>query len=126
MKILVANIHHIRHEEVPEPIIFQKDASLYILAQEINKLNGDMRHMRQKIAMQQGSFDRLIDHLPVGVMVINENREVVLHNEAMDRLLETTIVTEKHPYIDDIKTYELTRMIEHTFRYRKSHHQEIQ
>lgn len=126
LKILVANIHHIRHEEVPEPIIFQKDASLYILAQEINKLNGDMRHMRQKIAMQQGSFDRLIDHLPVGVMVINENREVVLHNEAMDRLLETTIVTEKHPYIDDIKTYELTRMIEHTFRYRKSHHQEIQ
>ncbi|MDG2978668.1 two-component sensor histidine kinase [Latilactobacillus curvatus] len=126
LKILVANIHHIRHEEVPEPIIFQKDASLYILAQEINKLNGDMRHMRQKIAMQQGSFDRLIDHLPVGVMVINENREVVLHNEAMDRLLETTIVAEKHPYIDDIKTYELTRMIEHTFRYRKSHHQEIQ
>ncbi|WP_208422261.1 two-component system histidine kinase PnpS [Latilactobacillus fragifolii] len=126
LKILVANIHHIRHEEVPEPIIFQKDASLYVLAQEINKLNGDMRHMRQKIAMQQGSFDRLIDHLPVGVMVVNENREVVLHNEAMARLLETTIAAEKHPYIDDIKTYELTRMIEHTFRYRKSHHQEIQ
>ncbi|KRM20674.1 two-component system histidine kinase PnpS [Latilactobacillus graminis] len=126
LKVLVANIHHIRHKEVPEPIIFKKDASLYVLAQEINKLNGDMRFMRQKIAMQQGSFDRLIDHLPVGVMVINENREVVLHNEAMGTLLETKIAADKHPYIDDIKTYELTRMIEHTFRYRKSHHQEIQ
>lgn len=126
LKILVANIHHIRHEEVPEPIIFQHDASLYVLAEEINKLNGDMRHMRQKIAMQQGSFDRLIDHLPVGVMVINEARQVVLHNEAMETLLETQIEGHKHPYIDDIKTYELTRMIEHTFRHRRSHHQEIQ
>lgn len=126
LKILVANIHHIRYEETPEPIIFQKDASLYVLAHEVNQLNKDMRHMRQKIAIQQGSFDRLIDHLPVGVMVINENRQVVLHNEAMGQLLETTIETQKHPYIDDIKTYELTRMIEHTFRYRRSHHQEIQ
>ncbi|WP_076647538.1 two-component system histidine kinase PnpS [Latilactobacillus sakei] len=126
LKILVANIHHIRYEETPEPIIFQKDASLYVLAHEVNQLNKDMRHMRQKIAIQQGSFDRLIDHLPVGVMVINENRQVVLHNEAMGQLLETAIEPQKHPYIDDIKTYELTRMIEHTFRYRRSHHQEIQ
>lgn len=126
LKILVANIHHIRHEELPEPIIFQRDASLYVLADEINKLNGDMRHMRQKIAIQQGSFDRLIDHLPVGVMVINEARQVVLHNEAIGELLETQIEDRKHPYIDDIKTYELTRMIEHTFRHRRSHHQEIQ
>ncbi|MEJ1306712.1 ATP-binding protein [Latilactobacillus sakei] len=59
-------------------------------------------------------------------MVINENRQVVLHNEAMGQLLETAIEPQKHPYIDDIKTYELTRMIEHTFRYRRSHHQEIQ
>lgn len=125
LKILVLNIHRIRHEKLPEPIIFQKEASFYILSQEINKLNGDMRQLRNHLAIQQASFNRLIDHLPLGVMVINQSRQVVLHNQAMSQILDIDIQHYKHSYLDDIRTYGLTKMIEHTFKHEKSQHQEI-
>jgi two-component system phosphate regulon sensor histidine kinase PhoR len=40
--------------------------------------------------------------------------------------LDENISNEIHPFIEDVKTYSLSRMIEHTLKKNKNHHREIQ
>jgi len=50
----------------------------------------------------------------------------LMHNQAMASLLDANISNDIHPFIEDVKTYSLSRMIEHTLRKNKNHHREIQ
>ncbi|KRM72349.1 two component sensor transduction histidine kinase [Lacticaseibacillus brantae DSM 23927] len=123
---LTMNLQRTRQHAAPEPVIVNPNEPLGPLAEEVNLLNTEMGHLRQKVALRQVSFDRLINHLPLGVMLIDTDREVVLSNEAMGSMLGHPIEAHRHPYVDDVKTYALARMIEHTFRNEKTHHQELE
>ena len=122
---LTSNLRRIRRREAPEPVIVDPDMPLWPLAEEVNLLSAEMDHLRQKVALRQVSFDRLINHLPLGVMLIDTDREVIMSNAVMGALIGHPIAKNRHPYVDDIKTYGLARMIEHTFRNQKTHHQEL-
>lgn len=121
----VANLNRIRHQKQPEPVILAPRSPIYPLVEAVNRLGSEVVHLRQKVRLRQVSFDRLIDHLPLGVMLIDSDREVVLRNEVMGTLVGHPISKSRHSYVDDIKTYALARMIEHTFRSQSTHHQEI-
>jgi len=123
---LTMNLQRARQHAAPEPVIVNPNEALGPLAEEVNLLNTEMSHLRQKVVLRQVSFDRLINHLPLGVMLIDTDREVVLSNEAMGAMIGHPIEATRHPYVDDVKTYALARMIEHTFRNEKTHHQELE
>ncbi|MCD2257218.1 two-component system histidine kinase PnpS [Agrilactobacillus fermenti] len=123
---LVSNVHRIRHRDAPEPLILDVADVLYPLSSEVNKLDEDVSHLNDKIALRNETFKRLIDNLPLGVMLLDEDGNVVLLNQSMRGLLEIEDEPLPHPFIDDVKTYRLSQMIEHTIRDNKNHHGEIQ
>lgn len=122
---MTANLRRIQHGKAIEPIIFTAGSPFTDMGAEVNALAHHVDHLRQKVALRQASFDRLIDHLPQGVMLIDKARDVVLSNQTMGGLIGAPVAAGKHNYLDDIKTYALAKMIEHTFRNHKSHHKEI-
>lgn len=122
---MTENIARIRSEHSASPIILTPGSAFTEMGAEINRLEHDVGHLRQKVALRQASFDRLIDHLPQGVMLIDADRNVLLSNQAMANFVGHPIAPQEHNYLDDVKTYGLARMIEHTFRNRKSHHKEL-
>ncbi|WP_262315513.1 two-component system histidine kinase PnpS [Lacticaseibacillus parakribbianus] len=119
------NVAAIRREHPVEPIIASPGSPFAELTREIERLDQTAAHLRQKVALRQASFDRLIDHLPQGVMLIDTDRAVLLANPAMQQFVGHEISPRQHNYLDDVKTYALARLIEHTYRSRKSHHQEV-
>ncbi len=119
------NIARIRTEHDVNPILLTPGSAFAKMGTEINNLEQTVAHLRQKVALRQASFDRLIDHLPQGVMLIDMDRNVLLSNQAMAAFVGHPISPEVHNYLDDVKTYGLARMIEHTFRNQKSHHKEM-
>ncbi|WP_225048844.1 two-component system histidine kinase PnpS [Lacticaseibacillus kribbianus] len=119
------NVAAIRKEHPIEPIIASPGSPFAVLTREIERLDATAAHLRQKVALRQASFDRLIDHLPQGVMLIDADRSVLLANPAMQQFVGHEISPRQHNYLDDVKTYALARLIEHTYRSRKSHHQEV-
>ncbi|MCH4172567.1 MAG: ATP-binding protein [Lactobacillus sp.] len=123
---LVNNVHRIRHQGSPEPLILRMDNVLYPLSAEVNKLDEDVSHLNEKIAIRSESFKRLIDHLPMGVMLMDMDGNVQMLNESMRHLLQVEDAALPHPFIDDVKTYKLSQMIEHTIRYQHNHHGEVQ
>ncbi|MFD1483978.1 two-component system histidine kinase PnpS [Lacticaseibacillus baoqingensis] len=119
------NIARIRTEHNVSPIILTPGSPFLAMGTEINRLEQTVAHLRQKVLLRQASFDRLIDHLPQGVMLIDADRNVLLSNQAMATFVGHPIAPDEHNYLDDVKTYGLARMIEHTFRNQKSHHKEM-
>ncbi|WP_125710254.1 two-component system histidine kinase PnpS [Lacticaseibacillus porcinae] len=122
---MTQNIAHIRQEGSVNPIILTPGSPFMAMGAEINHLEQAVDHLRTKVVLRQASFDRLIDHLPQGVMLIDADRNVLLANQAMARFVGHPIAPNVHNYLDDVKTYRLARMIEHTFRNQKSHHKEM-
>lgn len=125
IRVMSHNLDRIRQKKEPEPVILPPQSPFTPVARRINALAAEQTHLREKVAVRQSSFDRLIDNLPLGVMLIDTNKDVILHNHAMSQLLGHQIPQPRHNYLDDVKTYALARMIEHTFRHEKTHHQEL-
>ncbi|WP_204123179.1 two-component system histidine kinase PnpS [Lacticaseibacillus mingshuiensis] len=122
---MTANIQRIRHGEPVTPLILTPHSPFLPMGEALNSANSAVTHLRHKVALRQASFDRLIDHLPQGVMLIDADRQVILSNQALGTLIGHPVAPGHHNYLDDIKTYALARMIEHTFRKQKNHHREI-
>ncbi|MBA1393717.1 histidine kinase, partial [Lactobacillus sp. XV13L] len=68
----------------------------------------------------------LMGHLPVGVMLLDNQGNVLLHNPMLAVILGKQIAANQHPFVEDIQTYALSRMIEHTLRKNRNHHRQIQ
>ncbi|WP_173581552.1 two-component system histidine kinase PnpS [Lacticaseibacillus camelliae] len=122
---MTSNLARIEAGGAPEPIILTPDSPFLAMGKQIESLHAATQTLQSQVEIRQATFGRLIDHLPLGVMLLDANRQVLLANSAMAELVGHPIQETKHDYFDDIKTYRLARMIEHTYRNQKTHHKEL-
>ncbi|WP_125772579.1 sensor histidine kinase [Companilactobacillus furfuricola] len=123
---VAANLRRVRKNKDISSLILSPDDDLYELVEQTNKINQDIGQLRDNAKIRERRFKSLIGHLPVGVMLLNSQGEVMMHNQAMAALLDVNISDEVHPFIEDVKTYGLSRMIEHSLRKNKNYRREIQ
>ncbi|AKP68210.1 two-component system histidine kinase PnpS [Companilactobacillus ginsenosidimutans] len=120
------NLKRVRKNKDMSSLILSPDDDLYELVEQTNQINKDISELRDNAKLRERRFKSLIGHLPIGVMLLNSQGEVLLHNQAMAALLDENISNELHPFIEDVKTYGLSRMIEHALRKNKNYRREIQ
>lgn len=113
-----------RGDDITSMIVHQND-SLTPLIQAVQQLKNVVSDKDQYAHLLSRRFKGLVGHLPVGVMLLDEQGNVLVHNQAMSVILGHNINEDEHAYIDDIKTYSLSRMIEHTLRKNKNHHKSL-
>jgi len=120
------NLRRVRKNKEMASLILAPDDELYGLVEQTNKISMDINDLRDDVRLRERRFRGLVGHLPIGVMLLNSQGDVLMHNQAMASLLDVNISNDIHPFIEDIKTYGLSRMIEHTLKKNKNHHREIQ
>ncbi|MFC6324257.1 two-component system histidine kinase PnpS [Companilactobacillus baiquanensis] len=120
------NLRRVRKNKDMASIILSPDDELYNLVEQTNEISMDINELRDNARLRERRFKSLVGHLPIGVMLLNSQGEVLMHNQAMSALLDVNISNDIHPFIEDVKTYGLSRMIEHTLRKNKNHHKELQ
>jgi len=120
------NLRRVRKNKEISSLILSPDDELYGLVEQTNKINMDINDLRDDVRLRERRFRGLVGHLPIGVMLLNSQGDVLMHNQAMAALLDVNISNDIHPFIEDVKTYSLSRMIEHTLKKNKNHHREIQ
>ncbi|MQS75839.1 PAS domain-containing protein [Lactobacillus halodurans] len=126
IKSVTENLRRVRKNKEMASLILSPDDELYGLVEQTNKISMDINDLRDDVRLRERRFRGLVGHLPIGVMLLNSQGDVLLHNQAMASLLNVNISNDIHPFIEDIKTYSLSRMIEHTLKKNKNHHREIQ
>ncbi|MCI1892228.1 MAG: ATP-binding protein [Schleiferilactobacillus harbinensis] len=118
-------MNQIQHLKAPELMLADDDPEWQAFYQQANQVNQLTHQLHAQADQKQADFDRLINHLPVGVMVINPDDNVQMANEVMETLLNVPIDPTPHSYLDDVKTFGLSRLIEHTEANHRTHHAEV-
>ncbi|GKQ43055.1 signal transduction histidine kinase [Companilactobacillus sp. RD055328] len=123
--LITENIKKIGAGDEITPMIVQNNDSFTPLVLGVQKLNKIVSEKDRHNHLLSRRFKGLVGHLPVGVMLLDEQGNVLVHNQTMSVILGQNISDDEHPYIDDIKTYSLSRMIEHTLRKNKNYHKSL-
>ncbi|MGI3099999.1 sensor histidine kinase [Companilactobacillus alimentarius] len=126
IKSVTENLRRVRKNKEMSSLILSPDDELYGLVEQTNKISMDINDLRDDVRLRERRFRGLVGHLPIGVMLLNSQGDILMHNQAMSGLLDVNISNDIHPFIEDVKTYSLSRMIEHTLKKNKNHHREIQ
>lgn len=96
------------------------------LGKSINELAENLEQQELELKTSEKRMERLINHLIVGVMLLDENRIVRIVNPVMNELLNVNLYGEKTLlYTDYIKSAELIDLIENSYATKKTLNAEI-
>lgn len=96
------------------------------LGETINDLAGNLESQMQEIKQNDKRMRELINHLVIGVMVLNENREITMVNPIMNEILGENLYGKiGHSYLEVFKSYGLNQLIEAAFEKNELQNREI-
>lgn len=96
------------------------------LGQTINELATSLEEQTQEIEQHDKRLYELINHLVIGVMLIDEHRTIKMVNPAMSVILgEDVTKLVGNSYVEATKSYGLSRLIEVAYQQNKKQNDEI-
>jgi two-component system phosphate regulon sensor histidine kinase PhoR len=113
---LARQAQQVAAEEPVTPILLTKNSRLYPLAAGLQQLQEKMVQTCEQGRLLHERFTMLMANLPQGIMQIDDKRQVRLSNRAMAEILGQSISPAVHPVVDDIKDYQLARMLDRCMR----------
>lgn len=107
------------------PVIQAPEQLFYRLNKALNQIQTRQRHQQRTVTNITDELVSVLTHLPVGVMVINEQQQVILTNDALAMMLNRPIKSAAHRFTDDIESAALLTMINFAFSHHQDSHQEV-
>lgn len=96
------------------------------LGQTVNDLAENLESQMQEISQNDEQMRELINHLVIGVMLLDHDRNVQIVNPAMNEILEEDLYGGiGRPYMEVIKSYGLTTLIEEAYKTNSTQNDEI-
>lgn len=119
LTLLAANVKAIAGQQEPDPILLTPDDPFFELESRLKSLHQLTEAELAAAQLHQQSLRSLINNLPLGVLMLNQDGQVEMTNQALTTILDVTApaaTEEPVTYVDYVKTYALSRMIEHALR----------
>ncbi|MHC9532323.1 sensor histidine kinase [Dellaglioa sp. BT-FLS60] len=107
-------------------VLLDSDSPNFELSKAVNRVESYQKERNVRYQIQNKNYLHLIEHLTVGIMQIDHKRQVLMANKTMDTFLGHHVRDQRHSYIDDIKTYQLSRLVEKTIKSREKQRGEIE
>ncbi|WP_261806413.1 sensor histidine kinase [Lapidilactobacillus luobeiensis] len=115
--LLSHNVLALADQKEPEPVLFTADDPFFTLGNQLKDLSQTSEQQLLAAQLHEQSFKSLINNLPLGVMLLDRDGRVEVTNRALATILNVaTREGAMETYVDYVKTYELSRMIEHALR----------
>lgn len=96
------------------------------LGQTINDLAGNLESQMQEIEQNDKRVRELINHLVIGVMLLDENRQITMVNPIMNEILGENLYGKiGHSYLEVFKSYGLNQLIETAYEKNELQNREI-
>lgn len=96
------------------------------LGATVNELAESLENQMLEIRQNDERLYELINHLVIGVMLLDDQRNIQMVNPAMNRILgEDTSQLLGKSYVEAIKSYGLSHIIERAYRRKKAQNNEI-
>lgn len=125
IKLLSAKLHDVIKGEEPGHLLLEPSDPYYELARAINGVQSMQRDISKDFITQQRGYFSLMEYLTIGVLVLDQDQKISLSNHAMSELMGREMNVKGQLYVNEVRTYELSRLIEKTFQTHQDQHQEI-
>ncbi len=126
LKQLQIMTENIVHHQPAVPLFVEPDNPLKGVADQLNELQSRQQDEGKSIRNSNAELITILSSLPVGVMVIDSTHDVIFANHKMSVMLGRDILTQVHPYTQDLRNYQLLSLIENVYDSHKSQQEEIQ
>lgn len=92
----------------------------------INNLAGNLQGQMQEIAQNDKRMRELINHLVIGVLLLDENRQITMVNPVMNEILGENLYGKiGHSYLEVFKSYGLNQLIEAAYEENELQNREV-
>ena len=125
-KLMANRLNSLVNQGASFHVLLDTDSPNFELSKAINRVESYQKKRNVHYQVQNNNYLRLIEHLTVGIMQIDHKRQVLMANETIDTLLGRKIQPQRHSYIDDIKTYKLSGLIEKAIKLKEKQRAEVE
>ncbi|KRK45772.1 HAMP domain-containing histidine kinase, partial [Dellaglioa algida] len=125
-KLMANRLNSLVNQGASFHVLLDTDSPNFELSKAINRVESYQKKRNVHYQVQNNNYLRLIEHLTVGIMQIDHKRQVLMANETIEMLLGRTIQQQRHSYIDDVKTYKLSGLIEKAIKLREKQRAEVE
>ncbi|GBG95392.1 two-component system sensor histidine kinase [Ligilactobacillus salitolerans] len=108
------------------PVILAQKNELYPLSRAINQTQSMTAGLTKDYDRQKRGYLGLLEYVPIGVMVIDQDREIYLSNHYLNEILERELDISHDLYYTIMADFDLVKLTEETFRTKEDQHGEIQ
>ncbi|MCH4056621.1 MAG: ATP-binding protein [Lactobacillaceae bacterium] len=119
LALMAANVQATGAQAEAEPILLTPDDPFFELENRLKDLHHFVTTELADAQLHEQGLRSLINNLPLGVMLLNQAGQVEMVNRALGTILDVPIAAKPgldDTYVDYVKTYALSRMIEHALR----------
>ncbi|MFT9097215.1 two-component system histidine kinase PnpS [Liquorilactobacillus sp.] len=125
LELLSQKLNDITEGKKPGHILLEPSDPLYEISRTINRLENRQHDFTKNFTVQQRGYFSLIEYLTIGVMILDQDRKIYMSNHAMSDLMGREMNLQGQIYINEIRTYDLSRLIEAAFSSQEDQHSEI-
>lgn len=112
LNAMTEKLEAIAAEKNPSHILLDEGDPYYNVVNAINKVQSFESNKVYWLRRREGELSTLIQHLPVGVLVVNHHRKIKIMNAAANHLLGVKLVIGEPLYSIITNHYALTAMLE--------------
>ena len=123
--LLSSKLRAVIEDKEPGHLLLEPSDPYYELARAINGIQSMQRDISKDFITQQRGYFSLMEYLTIGVMVLDQDQKIYLSNHAMSELMGREMNVKGQLYVNEVRTYELSRLIEETFQTYQDQHEEI-
>jgi two-component system phosphate regulon sensor histidine kinase PhoR len=116
MTMMSTKLDDIIKTQNPGHILLDQQDPYYSLANSINRVQSFERDQIYRLQRQEGELATLLEHLPVGVVLVNRHRKIKMVNPAASDLLGTNLQINHMLYADANNHFGLLSLIEKTMQ----------
>ncbi|WP_235807253.1 two-component system histidine kinase PnpS [Liquorilactobacillus cacaonum] len=125
LDLLSKKLSDIAEGKKPGHVLLEPNDPLYGMSRTINTLENKQHNFTKNFTTQQRGYFSLIEYLTTGVMVLDQDRKIYMSNHAMSDMMGREMNLKGQIYINEIRAYDLSRLIEDSFSSHEDQHGEI-
>ncbi|WP_244054561.1 sensor histidine kinase [Ligilactobacillus pabuli] len=106
-------------------VLVPKNSELSQLASAVNQVQSTNTLLLKAYDRQKRGYFGLLEYVPIGVMVIDQDREIYLSNHYLSDIMERELELQHELYYTTLAEFDLVKLVEETFRTKQDQQAEV-
>ncbi|HJE96753.1 MAG TPA: cell wall metabolism sensor histidine kinase WalK [Ligilactobacillus acidipiscis] len=125
LKLFTKKLEEVTQEQKTGHVLVDKQSELYDLGQAVNHVQSMTQSLFKDYNRQKRGYLGLLEYVPIGVMVIDQDREIYLSNHYLDDIMEHELDMVHELYYSALAEFDIVKTVEETFRTKQDQRAEI-